>query len=135
MRIIKRLALLLAITLFAVAVRLYDNGLLSFVSSGQYSIFDESDNVTIFDERPTFGARSGYERIDATGSYADASALLKKMNADIVKYEKVDDIIIIYAFTDRIEKKEKVFGRNVNVMIALSQGNMVVGSPLIKGSY
>lgn len=133
--IIKRIIFITAIVLFAVAIRIYDNGLLSATRTGKYTVFDSADNATVYDETPLFGSRLGYERIDTVGSYADASAFLDRLNACVIKYEEVDDITIIYAYSNRIEKQEIVFNEKVNIMIALSNGNMVVGSPLIKGSY
>ena len=132
---IKRLVLLVAITFIAVGVRLYDNGLCSFIREGEYSVYSATDEVTEFSEVPMLNKRGAYERIDLKGGERDIKALLERMNATIIKEERFEDITVVYAFCPRISNFVEVEGAKVNIMIALSNGKMTVGSPLIKGSY
>lgn len=132
---IKRLVLLMAITFIAVGVRLYDNGLCSFIREGAYSVYSATDEVTEFIKVPLLNRRGEYERIDLKGGERDARALLERMNATIINEERFDDITVVYAFCPRISNFIKVDDKKVNVMIALSKEKMTVGSPLIKGSY
>ena len=132
---LKRIAIILAIVMLGVGVRIYGNGLCSHLRKGVYTVYGASDQITVCDSPPLLGELIFYERFDLKGSEADARLLLKKLNAVIVEEESVGEITIIYAYANSIAKSEKLFGEKVNIMIALSKGNMTVGSPLIKGSY
>ncbi len=125
----------LVIFLFAllVALRFFCNGLL-FFKTGEYSFFSHSDEQ-IYLSSPTFNALGRYERIDFCGGEEEAEELLRKAHAVIKKRERIENIVIIYAYSPLILGNETVNGTKVNLMIALSGGKVAVGSPLIKGSF
>ncbi|MDR0426091.1 MAG: hypothetical protein LBH24_02855 [Clostridiales bacterium] len=132
----KRFLLFVAVILLLVGYRLSDNGLLAYCGDGVYATFDRRDNMTVHRTPPLFCPRGGYERIDMPGEREDAAALLAAMKAAVVARETVGDIEILYAYTPRIHKSESLSIGRVNVMIALSNGGrVIIGSPLIKGSF
>ncbi len=132
---LKRLALIAAIALIAIGVRLSDNGLCTFFRQGEYSYFSVDDEMTLVGKVPFFNRRGAYERIDVDGSYYDAKAIIRKMYAVVIAEEEVDGIKILYAFCPRISNEVELNGDRVNIMIAINGDKMTVGSPLIKGSY
>ena len=125
----------ICIFLFAllVAFRFFCNGLLSFVA-GEYSYFLNNDEQ-IYLSSPTFNALCHYERVDFRGGEGEVEKLLEKARAVVKKRERIENIVIIYAYSPLILGSETVNGTKVNLMIALSNDKVVVGSPLIKGSF
>lgn len=95
------------------------------------TVYDKGAAVYGADERPP-SARGKYVRADMTG---DAADVLKTLGARELYREDIDGMTVLYAFSPRISAYETLrFGR-VNVMIAVRGDRLVVGSPLIKGSY
>lgn len=131
----KRIVAFIATVFMFVGLRLSDNGLAGFIQDGSYTVFDRYDRAVTYDTVPVLCRRGVYERIDVAGSEKDAYALLTRMNASVLETEKIEGITIIYAFCPRLSSSAETGFGKVNVMIALSNGKMTVGSPLIKGSY
>lgn len=117
----------LCLMLLGVALRLYFCRL-DLIIEGTYTAF--SDN----DEQIYTSISKGYERVDV-GNGTNASEIIRKLKARIIKTEKVGDITIIYAYSPCLLKSVRLFDENVNVMIATTPSSVVVGSPLIKGGY
>ena len=66
----------------------------------------------------------------------EVSTALEKLNARVIKTEFLDDgATIIYAFTSLIDEKVDVFGKNVNLQIAIRDNITKIGWPLILGSF
>lgn len=66
----------------------------------------------------------------------ELSQAIDTLNARVVKTEYLDNgTIVIYAFTNLINKKVKVDGKNVNLQFATNDEYTVVGWPLILGSF
>ena len=131
----KRIVVFIAVALILVGIRFADNGLCGFIREGSYTVYDKYDRCVTFAEVPVLNVRGVYERVDLTGTSADAEALLNRMNAKILKKEKVEDITVIYAYSPVLSSSALFSRGKVNVMSALSKGRMAVGSPLLKGSY
>ena len=131
----KRIAVFIAVVLILSGVRLADNGLCGFIREGSYTVYDKYDRQFIMEEVPVLNVRGVYERVDLKGSYSDAINLLERMDAEILKEEKIDEVKIIYAYSPVLSAYALFSYGKVNVMIALSSGRMAVGSPLLKGSY
>ncbi len=132
---IKRLILLIAVVILAVGVRLFDNGLCSLGLDGKYSYYSSDDEVTKMSKVPLFCARGKYERIDLAGDYAYAERIIKRARASVIKEESLDGVTVIYAYSPTISNFTVVSGKKVNLMIAVSDEKIAVGSPLLKGSY
>jgi len=105
---------------------------------GTFSVFDEFDNVRIYDERPIFyryQTPNYFTRFDTYGNISDIDGILRNLGARELFREQVNNIIIIYAKTPLITKYERVHSQKVNIMIALRDNRISVGSPLLKGSF
>lgn len=132
---IKRVVIFIAVVFLLIGYRLSDNGLLSYYSSGDYTVFDKYDNSVTYGTPPLLNKRGCYERLDFNGSDRDVKDFIKKAEGKVVFVEQVGDVKIYYAYSRAISGySELAFGR-VNIMIAQSGGKITVGSPLIKGSY
>lgn len=96
---------------------------------GTYSTFSDNDTQI------SLSISKGYERVDLRKHDGSEQEVLKKLKAKTVKKENVGDILIIYAYSPCLLKGVRLFGSTVNVMIAVTESAVVVGSPLIKGSF
>lgn len=97
---------------------------------GEYTAFASDDSVCVC------SISKGYERVDTQGGASKVERILAKAKAKLIKTEKIDaDLTVFYAYSPCLLKSVRLFGRNVNLMIALNGNSVVVGSPLIKGSY
>ena len=66
----------------------------------------------------------------------EVSTALSKLNARVIKTEYLDNgTTVIYAFSNLINEKVNVFGRNVNIQIAIKDDITIIGWPLILGSF
>lgn len=66
----------------------------------------------------------------------EVSSALSVLNARVVKTEYLEDgTTVIYAYSNLINDKVEVFGRNVNLQVATKNERTVIGWPLILGSY
>lgn len=64
------------------------------------------------------------------------SELVKKLGAKVVSESKVDGIYSVYLYAGSLNANVvSLFGESVNMQIALSNGKMHVGFPVILGSY
>lgn len=63
------------------------------------------------------------------------SDFFDEFNAEQLFSEKVGEIIVYYAFSPQIKYREKVQGKTINLQVAVSEGHVKVGSPLIYGSF
>lgn len=131
----KRIVAFIAVTLMLLGLRLIDNGLGGIAKNGNYTVFDKYDRAKSYDGIPVLNVRGAYERVDFKGSRADADKLLYDSRSKVLGEERIDGITVIYAYCPTISASETTVYGEVNVMIALSHGNVVVGSPLIKGAY
>lgn len=131
----KRLVLFVAVACLAVASRCFDNGLCLQNGQGRYTAFLQNGEEIIYEEQPLFNIRGAYERIDFEGNEKDSERFLDEYGATVLFSEKVDDQKIIYAYSPFISNVVYVHGRAVNMMVACDGKKVVVGSPLIKGSY
>ena len=66
----------------------------------------------------------------------ELESALNTLKATVVKTEYLDDgTVVVYAYTNLINKTEKVGGKRVNLQIAHKNQRFVVGWPLILGSF
>lgn len=127
--------LFVAVALILAGLRLACGGLCSFVREGSYTAYVDGDAELRYDEVPFCGVRGAYERIDTYGGEEKAEDILEKLAATRARTETVGDITVIYAFSPLLPQSVTLKGERTNVMIALTCGKLVIGSPLIKGSY
>ena len=116
----------ICLMLCAIATRLYFNRLSTFLS-GEYTAFNS-------DDLPFSPAISkGYERVDVQGN--NVQDVIEKLKCKIIKIEQIEDITIYYCYSPFILKSVYLFNNDINIMIARTGSKVVVGSPLIKGSF
>ena len=67
----------------------------------------------------------------------EADAILKKLNAQIKFLEYIDnlDLSIIYAYSPIISKTVELKNTSINLQIAVANDYLVVGWPMILGSF
>lgn len=65
----------------------------------------------------------------------DYENLIKKYNAKLVLIEETEGVVSEYYYSYSLPYKEVVKGKKVNLHVAKSLNKIVVGSPIIYGSY
>ena len=123
----------LFITITLVTARFSLNGVLLF-ADGEYSYFTYSDEQIYIDD-PLFNAIGRYERVDFLGDERDVIEVLEKAKAVVKKRERIGNIEIIYAFSPLLMTFKTTDNGTVNLMVAVRNGVISIGSPLLKGSY
>ena len=73
-----------------------------------------------------------YKQFDTSYDY---NSLLNKYRAKLVCVEKLDGITNYYYYSNKLPKSESVKNKKVNIQIAISNNAVVVGTPIIYGSY
>ncbi|MBO5215837.1 MAG: hypothetical protein J6B79_06590 [Clostridia bacterium] len=131
----KRLVLFVAVVCLCMASRCFDNGLCYQNEQVRYTAFLQNGEQITYNEPPYFNFRGAYERVDFLGNEKDCERFLDKYFATVSFSESVENQKIIYAYSPLISNIVYVHGRAVNMMVACDGRKIVVGSPLIKGSY
>lgn len=132
----KRVVAFIGIAFLLLGVRFYDNGALNYVRDGAtYYCYDERDNEYLQTGIPLLNSRGQYEKVILSGGKNRAQKLLADLGATTIKVEFVDGLTIEYAYSDKLSKCAVVGGRKVNITIAYASDIVVVGTPLIKGSF
>lgn len=127
--------LFIAVALVLTGLRFACGGLCSFVRDGSYTAYLDGDAELRYSEVPILGVRGVYERIDTYGGKEKATEILDRLAATGIRTETIGDVTVIYAFSPLLPQSVTLKGERTNVMIALTRGKLVIGSPLIKGSY
>ena len=116
--------------------RLYDNGVLNYARDGvKYYRYDSLDNEYICDKIPLFSSRGEYEKVVLSGGKTRAKKLLLDTKATVVKVEQIDGLTVLYAHSPVLSKCVVVGEKKINITIAYASDVVVVGTPLIKGSF
>ena len=69
------------------------------------------------------------------GNMLDAQVLIKKLNGKVLKTEKVGDMLIFYGQSGKLEKYVVVDNEKINFQVAVNDGKVTIGTPLILGGY
>ena len=69
------------------------------------------------------------------GEMIDVNEILHNLNASIIKEERVEDIVIVYAYTLKLENYLFVDSQKVNIHIAYNAAKVTVRTWLILGRY
>lgn len=81
-----------------------------------------------------YGSNNGV-RYDFDGTVDDMYAFLKSIRAKVVSEQTVDGMIIVYAYSDRVCGSNLRNVGDYNVMAVYRDNHVVVGTPIIEGSY
>ena len=65
----------------------------------------------------------------------DALEIIKELGAEIVFCERVGETVSIYAFSPNLPQGILLYGKMVNLHIAISTQGCMVGTPIIFGGY
>lgn len=74
----------------------------------------------------------GSYRVDFDGDEDELYAALDRINARVVRSERVDDLLIVYAYSPRVAASVKA---DYNIMAACRAGRVSIGAPVLEGSY
>ena len=61
----------------------------------------------------------------------DTQSYLRKISAEIIFDEKIDEITFIYAYSSKFSRFVMYRGRKINIQIAQNSGETTIGYPLI----
>ncbi len=75
------------------------------------------------------------ESVTLKAEQFDLDKLLKEFDASVIFTETTSDSQIIYAYSPKIKYQKKIKGQTINLHVAMAKERVVVGSPLIFGSF
>ncbi|MBQ4049550.1 MAG: hypothetical protein IJD07_02740 [Clostridia bacterium] len=127
----KRFILLVGVILLLVGVRILDRGILRVSDSGDFFVQTEQGMEQA--KIPLLNTADSYQRLDTCG--VTLTEALSRMSARAVMIESLDDMQIYYCYSPYIKHSVLLKGKTVNLMIAVRDSDMIIGSPLIKGCY
>lgn len=95
-----------------------------------------ADNEPVREARGLYAATE-VVRVDMEGGENELSDILGTMLARVVKTEQAGGITVVYAVSPRVAAAMQATcdGIEYNVMAAYGNGRVVVGTPVIQGSY
>ncbi len=128
----KRFILLLGVIMLFTGVKLRDRGLLRVAEEGVF--YTQTESGFEETEIPVFNNGSGYQRFDVKGVSAKKAIATLRARTVFVQ-ETVEGLTIYYCFSPLLKSSVTLKGKTVNLMIADGGDGLVLGSPLIKGSY
>ncbi len=128
---LKRICVLLLLLITIVGIRLYDNGLCTVLRAGKFSYFNHRDEQ-IFCCQPLFCPYK-YQRIELNA--IEAKQALENLMIEVVATENFDTVCVFYGRSPLIYGGVTVNGQEVNIMIATRKDCVIVGTPVLKGSY
>ena len=73
-----------------------------------------------------------YKQFDSDYNY---KKLIEKYNLKLVCVESLNDVTNYYYYSKKLPKEETIKGKKVNLQIAISSETVVIGTPIIYGSY
>lgn len=127
----RKFVALFGILLLVMGFRLYNNGLLNCGYSGElsYGTFDTKEFVfsPLLIEGP--------HRLDIEGDENTALSVIKNLSGRLLWSEKCGDIKIYYAYSPRLCEPIRIHDKEINLMVAVSENKVSVGTPLLYGSY
>ena len=69
------------------------------------------------------------------GNFGDVKNILKSLNAKVIKKECFNDFLVIYANSPKLGKYVYINLKKVNVQIVIKKEKIIIGTPIILGSY
>lgn len=111
--------------------------------NGRYSVYKNNENVQIeydltlqqaIKEKLVSKDVSG-ESIKFIGDDKDIDYILDNLNVQIVEEQDFANIRTIYGYSARLGQGVKVSGNKINIQIAKRGATIIIGTPLILGSY
>lgn len=128
----KKFIVFIACMMMFVSASLYHNGLLGRFVGGTLTVYDKN-SVSVSDA-PTLDKYNGVKRLDLDGYY-DKKTVLDAYDATELWCERFDELIVVYAFSPMMTECVSIKGHKVNLMIALRDDRVAIGTPILKGSY
>ena len=108
--------------------------------SGDYTLYvnSNSSNAIMVDlsdnSYPLVFNKTG-ESVCFESSDFELQTLLNKYSAKLIFTEKIEDGICYYAFSPKIKYQKIVNGSKINLHVFIGEGRVVLGAPVIFGSF
>ncbi len=114
----RRVVAVLGVLLILAGVKLYEVRLSDCGFAGEESVYADS------------------LRYDFFGDEVSAWEAIENLDGKVLWSEQLDcDVTVLYAYSPRIYDSVTLQSRRVNLMVAVSNGQVHIGSPLLEGSY
>lgn len=131
----KRFVCLFVIFSLIFAVKYSQRGLLNIDGIERYYEYKNGTIIVYEENIPVLSRCTGYTRVLLSGGVNVLGDIMSDLSACVLAQEEVGEIKIYYAYSEIISIYETVFDYKINVMIAITNDVVVVGSPLLVGSY
>ena len=89
-------------------------------------------NITVERNYPFYEKAGIYKSFDKNFNYKN---LLDSLDCKFICEESLDDVKSIYFYSKSLSKFEIIKGEKVNLQIAISKDEIVIGTPIIYGGY
>lgn len=73
--------------------------------------------------------------IEFTYKNISIDEIITKLNCVIVSWEKIENVLVYYLYSNLIDDCIEVDNRYINVQVAISSENVKIGIPLLVGEY
>lgn len=135
----RRIFAVIGVMLCLLGLRLFDSGILKCGYTGTYTVYAKNSETVYSPENlPVLTDLSAYAtRLDFCGGVSDALSAMENLDAKVIWQEDLAGLKIFYAYSKNILKSENLNGKKINVMVAVQLNNnkVIVGCPIIAGSY
>lgn len=75
------------------------------------------------------------ESISLNGTLKDVNNILNLYNAKIINTEYIGNTLVLYAASNYFKNSVIINDQKVNIQVAFNNGSIIMGSPLILGSF
>ena len=127
-----------AISIFSASPKLNIDGYATFYSD-RSSCAERLPQSNLDEEMDLLFSFFHYEKTKAESVYVsgecDVDGLLKKYAATLQKTEYVDGVTCYYCYSPRLGGGVNLFGKRINLHVAVAQYGYMVGYPFIYGGY
>lgn len=132
----RRFLVVVAVVAVLLGLRLGNNGLLALDYGGKLTVYKKGGEVITYEDKfPVLNRWNCIgERLDIDGDMGTASEIMRKLKTTELWREYYEDLVVIYGYSNKLEKYETVKNEKVNIMIAVGRG-VAVGYPILMGSY
>lgn len=139
----RKFLIFLFLLIIVVAYRVNGFALATYVEDGEYSLYYEDGGMskeysltafqTIF-ARLGKGGVSG-ESVRFSGDDEDIDRIIKKLNIEIKDSQRLANLTTLYGYSARLGGGVMLDGQKINIQIVRKGNTVIIGTPLIMGSY
>ena len=107
----------------------------SFLGNGTVAVGGKSAGEFISFDKVTPSIAFGCDGVSFTLDGSNYQEIVKKYSAKLTHSFTLDGVTNLYFYSEKLPKKEIIFGKKVNLHVAINGQKITVGSPIIYYGY